>query len=138
MPVYWLPGVAKKPEKSFATSKGASEPVCKETMRPGVKSLPETVMKHDLLPRELWVPVPTPASLAMYWMKMCPRCRGDLYQEETRFGQYVACLQCGRSLDARLKKPWASTALSSPFPFGNTLQERPSHRSTWPEGDSDF
>lgn len=99
MPFYCLPRVAKKPEKPFETSKGASELECKETTRPGVKSLPETVRKHDLLPRELWVPDPTAAWLAMYWLKMCPRCRGDLYEEEDRLGRHLTCLQCGRSQD---------------------------------------
>lgn len=37
----------------------------------------------------------------MYWLKMCPSCQGDLYQQEDRFGKHVTCLQCGRSLDNR-------------------------------------
>jgi hypothetical protein len=36
----------------------------------------------------------------MYWLKMCPRCQGDLYLEEDRFGRHVTCLQCGRGLDS--------------------------------------
>lgn len=35
----------------------------------------------------------------MFWLKACPRCHGDLYQEEDLFGSYVACLQCGRELN---------------------------------------
>jgi hypothetical protein len=34
------------------------------------------------------------------WLKACPRCRGDLYEEPTvgatsLVGRYVSCLQCG-------------------------------------------
>ena len=31
----------------------------------------------------------------MYWLKACPRCRGDLREEADSFGAYVACMQCG-------------------------------------------
>ena len=44
------------------------------------------------------VPCYIQCDLAMYWLKMCPRCQGDLYEQEDRFGRYLACLQCGRSL----------------------------------------
>ena len=37
----------------------------------------------------------------MFWLKMCPRCKGDLYLAEDRFGQHLACLQCGRSLSSK-------------------------------------
>ena len=37
----------------------------------------------------------------MYWLKGCPRCRGDLHQESDIFGVYVACIQCGYVLNAR-------------------------------------
>ncbi len=30
-----------------------------------------------------------------YWLKQCPRCRGDFKEESDRFGEYVACVQCG-------------------------------------------
>jgi len=41
------------------------------------------------------------APSAMYWLKMCPRCQGDLQEHEDRFGKHVTCLQCGRTLDGR-------------------------------------
>jgi len=31
----------------------------------------------------------------MYWLKACPRCRGDLHEEGDIYGVYVACIQCG-------------------------------------------
>lgn len=35
----------------------------------------------------------------MFWLKSCPRCRGDLYEGKDIYGQYVACLQCGHYLE---------------------------------------
>jgi hypothetical protein len=34
----------------------------------------------------------------MFWLKSCPRCRGDLYEGKDVYGRYVACLQCGHYL----------------------------------------
>lgn len=31
----------------------------------------------------------------MFWLKSCPRCRGDLFQARDHYGWYVSCLQCG-------------------------------------------
>lgn len=31
----------------------------------------------------------------MFWLKACPRCRGDLHEEGDIYGVYVACIQCG-------------------------------------------
>jgi hypothetical protein len=39
-----------------------------------------------------------PVGSALFWLKMCPMCRGDLYAEQDRVGNYLACLQFGRSL----------------------------------------
>ena len=35
----------------------------------------------------------------MYWLKACPRCRGDPHEESDFFGTYVACIQCGYVLN---------------------------------------
>ena len=35
----------------------------------------------------------------MFWLKSCPRCSGDLYQDDDQYGCYVSCLQCGLSRD---------------------------------------
>ncbi len=35
----------------------------------------------------------------MFWLKRCPRCEGDLYEDEDTYGRYVACLQCGRYIN---------------------------------------
>jgi hypothetical protein len=29
----------------------------------------------------------------MFWLKSCPRCKGDLYQGRDGYGPYVACFQ---------------------------------------------
>jgi hypothetical protein len=31
----------------------------------------------------------------MYWLKACPRCGGDLHDEQDHYGEYLACIQCG-------------------------------------------
>jgi hypothetical protein len=31
----------------------------------------------------------------MFWLKGCPRCKGDLYEDTDKYGRYVNCLQCG-------------------------------------------
>ena len=35
----------------------------------------------------------------MFWLKCCPRCEGDLYEDKDTYGRYVACLQCGRVIN---------------------------------------
>ena len=37
----------------------------------------------------------------MYWLKACPRCRGDLHEEKDFYGAYVACIQCGYVVNSR-------------------------------------
>ena len=32
------------------------------------------------------------------WLKSCPRCRGDLYENRDIYGRYVDCLQCGHHM----------------------------------------
>lgn len=31
----------------------------------------------------------------MFWLKSCPKCRGDLYLENDGYERCVVCLQCG-------------------------------------------
>ena len=35
----------------------------------------------------------------MFWLKSCPRCRGDLFQGRDHYGWYVSCMQCGHHLN---------------------------------------
>lgn len=36
----------------------------------------------------------------MFWLKSCPRCSGDLYEDHDLHGSFVACLQCSHYLTA--------------------------------------
>ena len=36
----------------------------------------------------------------MFWLKGCPRCHGDLYDNSDIYGSYIDCLQCGHYLTA--------------------------------------
>lgn len=36
----------------------------------------------------------------MFWLKKCPRCRGDLINESDVHGAFISCLQCGHMLTA--------------------------------------
>jgi uncharacterized protein YbaR (Trm112 family) len=31
----------------------------------------------------------------MFWLKACPRCKGDLYLDVSSRGKDIVCLQCG-------------------------------------------
>ena len=35
----------------------------------------------------------------MFWFKRCPRCSGDLFEENDQFGRFITCMQCGFSKD---------------------------------------
>lgn len=35
----------------------------------------------------------------MFWFKRCPRCSGDLYEDNDQYGQFITCVQCGFSKD---------------------------------------
>lgn len=37
----------------------------------------------------------------MMWLKGCPTCGGDLYTVSDMYGNYINCLQCGRTLTER-------------------------------------
>ena len=34
----------------------------------------------------------------MMWLKGCPKCRGDLYDNRDHYGRYIVCMQCGHHL----------------------------------------
>jgi hypothetical protein len=37
----------------------------------------------------------------MFWFKRCPRCSGDLYEEQDQYGPFINCVQCGLNKDIR-------------------------------------
>ncbi len=50
----------------------------------------------------------------MFWLKCCPRCEGDLYEENDTYGRYIACLQCGRVINPLIESGAdATTAAAS-------------------------
>ncbi len=34
----------------------------------------------------------------MFWLKTCPRCKGDLFLDNNSYEQSVVCLQCGNRI----------------------------------------
>ena len=34
----------------------------------------------------------------MFWLRSCPRCNGDLTENQDWYGRYVDCVQCGHYL----------------------------------------
>ncbi len=46
-----------------------------------------------------------------YWLKVCPRCHGDLREESDIYGKYVACVQCGYILRAEEEELLVATGL---------------------------
>lgn len=34
----------------------------------------------------------------MFWLKSCPRCRADLYENSDIYDRYIDCFQCGHYL----------------------------------------
>jgi len=50
-----------------------------------------------------------------YWLKYCPRCRGDLREEADQYGAFISCVQCGyiptEAEEARLLRLSAGEAL---------------------------
>ena len=39
----------------------------------------------------------------MIWLKRCPRCPGDLFEQNDQYGIFVTCMQCGFSKDVHDK-----------------------------------
>ena len=35
----------------------------------------------------------------MFWIKSCPRCNGDLYENTDQYGRFIACMQCSHYLN---------------------------------------
>jgi hypothetical protein len=54
----------------------------------------------------------------MFWLKKCPRCAGDLYEEADQYGGYVTCMQCGFCKDVldKLSSPDSLTPDPAPAP----------------------
>jgi ribosomal protein S27AE len=63
-----------------------------------------------------------------FWLKECPRCKGDLKAESDIHGNYIACVQCGYILSqAEEIRLLASGALKERV-LATTHGERPGGR----------
>ena len=62
----------------------------------------------------------------MFWLKGCPRCNGDLYEDRDIHGSYIACLQCSKYLtaadEAKLRD---ATSLNDPNTYEISVIEAP-------------
>jgi hypothetical protein len=47
------------------------------------------------------------------WLKMCPRCGGDLYLRQEIDGNDIVCLQCGRTKPAAITEGEGQTSRQS-------------------------
>ena len=57
----------------------------------------------------------------MLQTKACPRCAGDLYQENDLYGTYISCLNCGHLEDV-------NNDLSRPEKLTDCVEEVPTPR----------
>jgi len=69
----------------------------------------------------------------MFWLKLCPRCCGDLFEDRDQYGKFFTCMQCGFTRDV---PKWGGGVLvisSEPVPVpvvpipDGTRQRRISH-----------
>ena len=57
-----------------------------------------------VLDRNFWTDGPAGAgekkgaNHEMFWLKSCPRCFGDLYEDTDKYGKFISCMQCGHYL----------------------------------------
>lgn len=50
-----------------------------------------------------------------YWLKTCPHCRrGDILEQQDRYGVYAQCVQCGHILSATEVRILFGTAIGTP------------------------
>ena len=62
----------------------------------------------------------------MFWLKGCPRCNGDLYEDRDIHGAYIACLQCSKYLTAADEaKLRSAVALNDPYTYEISVIEAP-------------
>jgi len=44
----------------------------------------------------------------MFYLKACPRCKGDVHPDRDSYGSFHKCLQCGRIFEADRRPSGAS------------------------------
>jgi DNA-directed RNA polymerase subunit M/transcription elongation factor TFIIS len=48
----------------------------------------------------------------VFYFKSCPKCGGDMYQEQDVYGAFRKCLQCGRIFELEMPQPGSDKAKS--------------------------
>lgn len=64
----------------------------------------------------------------MLWLKGCPRCGGDLYDEQAMEGRLIACLQCGHILTTAQEGELARALLQAALGLREALKRAPCPR----------
>ena len=58
----------------------------------------------------------------MFWLKACPKCKGDLYQGKDMYGPFIACLQCSHYLTVAEEIRVVGASFASVAQAGPTVQ----------------
>ena len=61
----------------------------------------------------------------MFYLKACPKCHGDMYQERDLYGTFVECLQCGLMKDVRLAEAFFDPSEPVQVGFESPVQREP-------------
>ena len=61
----------------------------------------------------------------MFFLKACPKCQGDMYQERDLYGTFVECLQCGLMKDVRLAEAFFDPSDPVNVGFESSVQREP-------------
>jgi len=64
----------------------------------------------------------------MLWLKGCPRCGGDLYDEQAMEGRLIACLQCGHILSTAQEEELARALTQTALGLRKALNKAPCPR----------
>ena len=71
----------------------------------------------------------------MFYLKACPKCRGDLVVEQDFYGSFFRCFQCGLNLDVEVRglsqnketaEPVAGLVAWRPAPYYGSNLDGPS------------
>lgn len=64
----------------------------------------------------------------MLWLKGCPRCGGDLYDEQAVEGRLIACLQCGHILTTAQEEELARELIRAALGLREALKAKAATR----------
>ena len=61
----------------------------------------------------------------MFYLKGCPKCRGDVYESADIYGPYASCMQCSHYLTEAEKMRLNRFSLSRPINLTTVAWEEP-------------